>query len=127
MYNFRLRAKTVKNNFPQLKGAVRGGVVKIVNESATEIAAIARQLAPVDTGFLRDSIAVESYNRNELLRVIVDAPYAGFVEYGTSAQAAQPFLRPAVEAVKSRMNRRLGQIVRGLGGEIGAKNSVARY
>lgn len=58
---------------------------------STEVAETAKSLAPVDTGALRDSIAQTSEG------VVVGAPYAVFVEYGTSESPAQPFVRPAID------------------------------
>lgn len=62
---------------------------------AMEIATLAKQLAPVDTGTLRDSITAEPGG------VFVYAPYAMFVEYGTVDTPAQPYLRPAVDTVNA--------------------------
>lgn len=116
--SFRLKAKIVKNNFPAVRGEIRTQTVRVVNDTAAEVESIAKQLAPVETGRLRDSIHTENYRNGELKRVVAEAEYAGYVEYGTVHSAAQPFLRPAVESVKSRVNRRLGQIEKGLGRKI---------
>lgn len=118
MIPFSIKAKLVSNRIPQVTGEIRQRVLNAVNQTAYEVASIAYQLSPVDTGNLRSTIAVEAYNRGELLRVIVTAEYAGFVEYGTRFSEAQPFLRPAIESVKSRLNRKLGQIVKGLGSQV---------
>lgn len=65
----------------------------------TEAAAgIARVLVPVVTGKLRDSIDAQLAEPGEA-RLLASAPYAAFVEFGTSEMAAEPFLAPAVEAV----------------------------
>lgn len=34
--------------------------------------------------------------------LLIDTPYAAFLEDGTSAMAARPFVRPAIESVKAR-------------------------
>lgn len=34
--------------------------------------------------------------------LLVDTPYARFLEYGTSRMAPRPFVRPAIEGVKQR-------------------------
>lgn len=60
----------------------------------------AKRLVPVDTGRLRDSITADT--KGEAGRsiatgdIVADAPYAGFVEFGTVRQAPQPFMRPAL-------------------------------
>lgn len=62
--------------------------------AAQEIAETARSLVPVDTGTLHDSIAVNDAG------VGIGAPYAAFVEFGTSRNSAQPYVRPAMDEVK---------------------------
>jgi len=57
----------------------------------------AKDLCPVDTGRLRDSIRVVSEDEVEIL-IGTDVPYAIPVEMGTAHQAAQPFLRPSIDA-----------------------------
>lgn len=60
---------------------------------------LARRLVPVDTGYLKSTIRTEA--DAEEGRLIADADYAGYVEFGTSRMAAQPYLRPAAELVKT--------------------------
>jgi HK97 gp10 family phage protein len=64
--------------------------------AAKVIAERAKDLAPVDTGYMRDHIRARKHGQ---LGAVVEstAPYSGFVEYGTRYMAAQPFLRPAVD------------------------------
>ena len=70
---------------------------------------IAKNLAPVDTGNLRSSIKRDKVDDK---RAAVDAnndgsaPYAAFVEYGTSRMGAQPFMRP----MATRLQREGGRI-----------------
>jgi HK97 gp10 family phage protein len=102
---FTARAKLV-SKIPQVEKNLRRQVEEVVGDGAQDMAVIARQLAPVDTGELRDSIAAF---RNTRLNWVVGAAatHARFVEYGTSRSAAQPYLRPAAEAVKPRLMKRL--------------------
>lgn len=62
---------------------------------AERVADIARGIAPVDTGFLRDHIIARHLGRSSQVESL--APYSGFVEFGTRFMSAQPFLRPAVD------------------------------
>lgn len=75
----------------------RLAVAPVVNAAlASEAAGIAeraRQLAPVETGALASSIEVDP-SAGEA-RVVVNVPYAIFVEYGTSDTPAFAFLRGA--------------------------------
>jgi HK97 gp10 family phage protein len=62
----------------------------------------AKDLAPVKTGNLRRAIYAKE-GRGPSAYVAVDrtiAPYAGMVERGTSRMAAEPYFRPAINAVK---------------------------
>ncbi len=91
----------------QEREALRAGGQLIVEE--------ARRLVPVDTGTLRDSIAVTDdrdarvYGKVNGAAVSVfvgpvgstgegDVFYARFVEFGTRRHGAQPFMRPAIAA-----------------------------
>ena len=69
------------------------------DEMINDIIIGAKGVAPVDTGMLRESIMAEgsfpSYT------IVVDVPYAAYVEYGTSKMEAQPYLWPVIyEAVR---------------------------
>ena len=55
----------------------------------------AKDLCPVDTGFLRDSGHLEP--NSDDVPIVFDAPYASYVEFGTYKMEAQPFLRPALD------------------------------
>ena len=58
------------------------------------VADAARELCPVDTGRLRDSIAVSADNNGA--EISADTDYAAYVEFGTWKSAAQPFFVPAL-------------------------------
>ena len=76
-----------------LNSAIESGMEQI-GEAAEHHA---KDLAPVKTGALRDSI----HHRNagdHTQEIGTDTiPYAGFVELGTRKMHAQPYLRPAAE------------------------------
>jgi len=62
-----------------------------------------REIVPVDTGKLRDSIGYVVENRSATGQFMsptlvfgADEDYASHVEYGTVHQDAQPFIRPVV-------------------------------
>lgn len=57
------------------------------------------QRCPVDTGRLRQSIGVKRIGEGRY-RVGTNVTYAPYVEFGTRRTRAQPFMRPAVEAVR---------------------------
>lgn len=65
---------------------------------------VARERAPVDTGYLRSSIAatIDPGSGSGLIvgEVTAGAEYAAYVENGTSRQRPQPFMRPAFEQAR---------------------------
>lgn len=76
---------------------------QVVRGAAFLCQRVAVQRAPVDTGFLRNSITVGSVYGGTLqpgalaAQVGPEAAYGGFVEFGTANQGAQPYLTPAAE------------------------------
>lgn len=114
-------------------------IKRIVVETAAVIQTEARARAPVDSGYLRQSIEVEVLNGGLTAIVTVDADYAIYIEYGTGiyakngngnkdgwvfysekygqfvftrGQEAQPFWFPAIEVGRQyfrREMRRLGR------------------
>jgi len=77
---------------------MRPKAARIVETHGLAIASEAAQLAPVDTGALRNSITSESQMTGELTFTVSDGvEYGVFQELGTYKMAAQPFLVPAVE------------------------------
>jgi HK97 gp10 family phage protein len=75
---------------------VRHEAAKRLNAGGAAVASRSRQLAPVRSGALRDSIGY-SFNAPALtLTIHVGVPYAVFQEFGTSRNPAHPFLRPAL-------------------------------
>jgi HK97 gp10 family phage protein len=64
-------------------------------KTAHDIEATAKQMAPVDTGAMRNSIGVDV----GVLRATVGptVSYAPYVEFGTSRQAPAAFMGPALD------------------------------
>lgn len=122
-----MRVKIVQKKIPpDLEAKMEQRVQDVVYDTAVEVREIAKQLAPKRTGFMADSIRIANSIAVEELRVVVGADYARFVEFGTRFQASQPFLRPAINSVKGRLRRRLGQIRAGLAKDIGTSTVVQR-
>jgi HK97 gp10 family phage protein len=63
----------------------------------------AENLAPVKTGHLRRSFKKRVSQEAGGLSVEIsnDAPYAAFVEFGTSDTPAQPYMRPAMDRARA--------------------------
>lgn len=72
------------------------------------IEAAAQTSAPVDTGHLKNSIAADPDGLT--VTVTAGAGYADYVERGTSRMAAQPYLRPAFDALSPDLIDAIGQL-----------------
>lgn len=83
-------ADTVQINLGALNRFMNKTVQPYLRNKADEIAAEARRTAPVGgTSDLRNSIRVEDGPKGSV-RVVVTAPYAGYVTQGTGPQANPP-------------------------------------
>ena len=73
-------------------------------EVAESVASDARSRAPYVSGTLSRSIQVGMRRKNEA-RVVAGAIYAGVIEFGWPRRniAAQPYLRPAVDAAETKV------------------------
>jgi len=81
--------------------------------SAEITADIARGLAAVGTGEMRDKIKAKHLSKYS--QVEAGAKHSGFVEFGTYKMAAQPFLRPAIDEHQRQI---LNAVAEALMGEI---------
>lgn len=99
-------------------------------KSGHEFAGMAKALAPVDTGALRDSIEVTppggttpGYSQPGGSRVAgptevivtagnTDARYVHLVEFGTADTEAQPFFWPAWRVLRTRLRNRVSRVTR---------------
>ncbi len=117
----KVNAKRIKHG--NIKTAVANGKEISNLMIGAAIASQAKLLAPVDMGQLRNSLSASNTSRTEMLNNMSgekaealdtqglkdDETYVGsnsdhaiFQEYGTVKQPAQPYLRPAMEAVVQR-------------------------
>jgi hypothetical protein len=70
-------------------------VAAAVDEIGDDVLTTARELVPVLTGHLRDSLTYEAG------RVFTDVVYAGQVEYGGAHNPPEPYLRPAADTANT--------------------------
>lgn len=84
---------TLVDRTEQIKAALREQVAQGINNACQYWVDEAKDLSPVDTGFLKEHIGqTKAANANDLSGEIRSlAPYSGPVNYGTSKQSAQPF------------------------------------
>lgn len=79
-----------------------GPVARELLRRGLQVERTAKRLAPVDTGRLRSSIntALAVDSRGLFARIGTNVDYALYVELGTLKQPAQPYLRPALAALR---------------------------
>lgn len=104
---------------------VTPAALKAVAAAQSIVVEEAKNLCPVRTGNLRQSIAAPSPDdtgKTVVGRIVAGASYAGYVEYGTGqrgaashgagpysyspqhpGQAAQPYMRPALDSARQRI------------------------
>ena len=92
----------------------------ICNEIGSLVTAEAQMREPVLTGNMKRSTSFDAHDDNNGvdIGVTADAPYAIFVEKGTSKQVEQPFLEPAVMDNISKLEKIAGKHLKvNLGGD----------
>lgn len=87
----------LQRNLDRLAGAQRRQAQRDGLEAGARVVEThSKILCPVDTGFLRNSIQVDSVTPMEAI-IAPHTDYAEYVEFGTSRMAAQPYMRPALD------------------------------
>lgn len=86
----------------KLFNSPEGPTAKLLEQKAIQVERTAKHLCPYRSGRLRASITHGlGVDAKGLFAVVgTNVEYAPYVELGTSRMAAQPFLRPALKAVK---------------------------
>jgi len=82
---------------------------RVIASIAHQVEAEAKQLAPVDTGALKNSLHTDREGQAHYI-VADGVEYGIFQELGTSRMAAHPFMVPAVESVGRQINDRWGPL-----------------
>lgn len=102
--------QNIQNNV--MTGAVRAGAKTIADE--------AKELVPIDTGDLKKSIKPKKRRAKRYQTKFTISPVRGkgmagwrahFVEFGTSKQSAQPFMRPAYENNDDKAIKAIGEYI----------------
>lgn len=104
----------------QAQRALEKATTDAMSVAAMEAANVARQKAPFKTGTLRRSIQVIERGPMDVV-VGSELPYAARIEFGFAgtdslgrvySQAAQPYLRPAIEETRHKMQQIFAEEVR---------------
>lgn len=94
------------NRLPQMAAAARPLVEAALAKTAHDTEALAKDVAPVDTGNLMNSISAAK-ERELTWRVTAHADYAIYVEMGTRHMSAQPYLAPALNETSAALMQAL--------------------
>lgn len=123
------QSKALEARLKAIPAAVVKGVVPALIKGAEETAAIMRALVPVDDGDLKASITVtkpgqttpayaegggkRTADSNQALVTAgnEDVRHGHLQEFGTVAQEAQPFMRPAARIAKPKAQRRIQRAI----------------
>jgi HK97 gp10 family phage protein len=101
---------TWKSKVGETIARTRAELAQLVRATAFRLQQSAQLRAPVDTGFLRNSIA--TVFESDLSAIIfVGASYGVYVERGTVKMRARPFLAPAVDEVNKSLGAEIAKII----------------
>lgn len=107
---FTLRMEIDTKQLDALPLKYRQALGVVVKKAAFDVVARAKTLAPVDTGALKNSIEAKPAGRLTW-EVVVGQEYGVYQEFGTTTNRAQPFLGPAVEAVRASFIKATGRVI----------------
>lgn len=88
--------------------ARRDATQEALYSAAAVVHGQAVSLCPVDTGNLRISLHFEVFS--DYAEVGTPVEYSPFVELGTARMAAQPYLRPSLDALEPKLPKLAGDI-----------------
>jgi HK97 gp10 family phage protein len=77
--------------------ALKDGTEEILTRWGEAAEGFAKEICPVDTGNLRNSITYDVKESENAVYIGSAVEYAPYVELGTSRMKAKPYLRPAIE------------------------------
>jgi HK97 gp10 family phage protein len=88
----------------RLTPMTRDAIVAGVSKAAALVEGSAKTIVPVDTGHLRESInsSTSATGTGAQAEIGTNVEYAAYVELGTSRQAAEPYLHPALQKNKQK-------------------------
>lgn len=92
-------------NDAALKAAIDAYAQRLITDAAATAQEVAQREVAVDTGHLRRSIEIYSVPGEAGIQTNVD--YALDQEFGTKLQPGKPYLRPAFEAAKKYVERKI--------------------
>ena len=104
---------TLKSNLTHIALQAPELASEALLETAAVIVDVAKQIVPVDTGALKQSLGADPVD-SHTVQIGSDKDYAPYVEYGTSRQSPQPYLTPAFtqseDTFKAIMERKMKEV-----------------
>lgn len=85
-------------------------VEQVVRTAGEDFKRNAEALVPVDTGYLRKSITTHMLSKTSV-KIVSNANYSGYVEFGTRYMNAQPYFRPSMDKVYPVFKEKLKKAV----------------
>lgn len=95
-----------------MKKAKLDTVKTVVRANGTRLQQGAKAKAPIDTGTLFRSIGLNVGDGGLTAMVQPHTEYAAYVEFGTRKMAAQPYIKPAFNSVKTQFFSDLQKLMR---------------
>lgn len=98
-----MSVRIAQDNTQQVLSGIKSALDKALEESGLYVENAAKQMCPVDTGRLRNSITHQkSGEMSEQIGTNVE--YGKYVELGTSKMGAKAYLKPAAQNSESAIN-----------------------
>ena len=103
-----------RNDLRRRARQMQGRIAEAIDNSLIISRSVARQLAAVDTGEMRDKIEITKHPRyGSLIGTLeAQAEHSIYVEFGTVDQIAQPFMHPAVEEGRKMFRRETRDVLK---------------
>jgi len=103
----------LSNRLPAIAAKMPGAARALVQKGVADVEGQAKQRAAVDTGAMRNSIGGRMTGDTSR-EVSVGQDYGVHLEYGTVNMPAQPFMNPAVDAVRPGFEAGARKLAEGL-------------
>lgn len=85
----------------------------VLERLGARVVELAKQIVPVRTGRLRDSITMKFNGKDEVV-IGSDVDYSVYVELGTSRMAAQPYLIPSLFQAINELSEEFPEFLNGV-------------
>jgi HK97 gp10 family phage protein len=97
-FSLRIVADTATPKLIKAAALLQQGIADGLEMAGADMESQAKDIVPVDTGFLQSTIYHNVDPASLTLELGATADYASYVEFGTRRMAAEPYIRPAFDA-----------------------------